>query len=61
MWYRAFWAMSVGISLIKGDDMFHSQHHGTELLLCNLVDDSSVSGCEMCQLKLDGADFFDNS
>ena len=30
-----------------------SQHHGTELLLCNLVDDSSVSGCEMCQLKHD--------
>ena len=53
--------MSVGISLIKGDDMFHSQHHGSELLLCNLVDDSSVSGCEMCQLKHDGAIFFDNS
>lgn len=45
--------MFVGISLIKGDDICFSQHHGTKLLLCNVVDDSSFSGCEMCRIKHD--------
>ena len=36
-WYRSFWAIYVGFSIIKWNNMCHTQHHGTELCCCIFI------------------------
>ena len=53
-WYRSFW----GFSIIKWNNMCHTQHHGTELFWAIYVGFSIIKWNNMCHTRHHGTEIF---
>ena len=50
-WYRSFWAIYVGFSIIKWNNMCHARHHGTELFWAIYVGFSIIKWNNLCHTQ----------
>ena len=50
-WYRSFWAIYVGFSIVKWNNMCHARHHGTELFWAISVGFSKIKWNNLCQTQ----------
>ena len=50
-WYRSFWAIYVGFSIIKWNNMCHARHHGTELFWAIYVEFSIIKWNNLCHTQ----------